>query len=131
MRYAGWGLGGKTAADLPIRQTGPVFYWDDNACSLFTLPPERANGKRIVSGDSGSPLILDLNGEEVVAGVLWGSGLPDYEVCGLPTLRPPKKHGNYTPTFRKAIADTDATDIAAWIAHHAPEAVHGREDTND
>ncbi len=131
LRYAGWGLGGADRSELPLRQTGKVDYWDDNACSLFTLPPERASGDRIVTGDSGSPLLVDYNGKERVAGVLFGAGLPDMTVCGRPTLRPPKRHGNYTPTFRRTIAETDATDIAAWITHFAPDAVYDPETQSD
>ncbi|MDK3075518.1 hypothetical protein QO034_20795 [Sedimentitalea sp. JM2-8] len=122
LRYAGWGLGDHTAAQLPRRQTGTVSYWDRNACLLYTLPPERAGGDRIVKGDSGSPLILHADGIDRVAGVLFGSGLPDPAICGLPLLRPPQRHGAYTPTFRGLLAGTDATDIGAWIAHFAPEA---------
>lgn len=123
LRYAGWGLGDRKPDDLPRRQTGRVSYWDRNACHLFTLPPERAGGDRILKGDSGSPLILSHDGEEFVAGVLFGSGLPDPEPCGHPVLRPPQRHGAYTPTFRHALPGTDATDIPAWIAHFAPGAI--------
>lgn len=123
LRYAGWGLGEKTAAQLPRRQTGTVSFWDRNACLIYTLPPERAGGDRIVKGDSGSPLILRAEGIDRVAGVLFGSGLPDPAICGQPLLRPPQRHGAYTPTFRGLLPGTDATDIAAWIAHFAPEAV--------
>ncbi len=127
LRYAGWGLGGTDRRALPLRQTGKVDYWDDNACSLITLPPERGTGDRIVTGDSGSPLLLTHGGAERVAGVLFGAGLPDFKTCGLPTLRPPKRHGNYTPTFRRNIAETDATNIAAWIEKFAPRAVYAPE----
>ncbi len=124
LRYAGWGLGLRTAAQLPRRQTGRVSYWDRNACHLFTLPPERAGGERIVKGDSGSPLILRQDGADIVAGVLFGSGLPDSAICGQPLLRPPARHGAYTPTFRGPLTGTDATDLGAWISHFAPEAAH-------
>jgi hypothetical protein len=123
LRYAGWGLGNRTPGELPRRQTGRVSYWDRNACLLFTLPPERADGERIAQGDSGSPLILRHDGTDYVAGVLFGSGLPDAGPCGRPVLRLPDRHGAYTPTFRPALPGTDATDIPAWIAHFAPEAV--------
>ncbi|MBK0327595.1 trypsin-like serine protease [Rhodobacteraceae bacterium F11138] len=123
LRYAGWGLGKRKPDELPRRQTGRVSYWDRNDCLLFTLPPERANGDRIVKGDSGSPLIMTFQDTVFVAGVLFGSGLPDADICGRPVLRVPKRHGAYTPTFRRALPGTDATDIAAWIAHFAPEAV--------
>lgn len=124
LRYAGWGLGTRKPGELPRRQTGRVSYWDRNACLLFTLPPERASGDRILQGDSGSPLILRHDGTDLVAGVLFGSGLPDPEACGLPVLRVPERHGAYTPTFRHALPGTDATDIAAWITHFAPEATY-------
>lgn len=122
MRYAGWGLGERSARDLPHRQTGRTSYWDRNACLLYTLPPERADGQRVAKGDSGSPLILRRNGRDLVAGVLFGSGLPDRDPCGLPLLPPPQRHGAYTPTFRGIIPGTDATDIGAWISHFAPSA---------
>ena len=124
LRYAGWGLGNRTAKQQPRRQTGRVSYWDHNSCLLYTLPPERAGGARIVKGDSGSPLILRDTKRDLVAGVLFGSGLPDPLICGVPLLRPPERHGAYTPTFRKAIPGTDATDIAAWITRFAPDAVY-------
>lgn len=126
MRYAGWGLGTRSPEELPRRQTGRTSYWDRNACLLFTLPPERADGQRVALGDSGSPLILRVNGREMVAGVLFGSGLPDRDPCGLPLLPPPQRHGAYTPTFRPAIPGTDATDIGAWIAGFAPQAARPR-----
>lgn len=123
LRYAGWGLGEQAPGDLPRRQTGRTSYWDRNKCLLFTLPPERANGDRIARGDSGSPLILQHDGIDLVAGVLFGSGIPDHQVCGLPLLRVPKRHGAYTPTFRRAIPGTDATDLPSWFAHFTPGAV--------
>ncbi|MEM9434612.1 MAG: trypsin-like serine protease [Pseudomonadota bacterium] len=124
LRFAGWGLGDLSRGDLPLRQTGQTHYWDDNACSLFALPPTRANGERIVTGDSGSPLLMEVDGEERVIAVLFGAGIPDRPVCGVPSLRPPGRYGTYTPTWRGALEDTDGTDIASWLAHFAPEAIY-------
>ena len=128
--YAGWGLGKKSPKQLPNRQTGRVSYWDRNACLLFTLPPERSGGERIVGGDSGSPLIMRHRGTDLVVGVLFGRGLPDSDTCGRPLLPPPQRHGAYTPTFRGAIPGTEATDLAAWLAHFAPEAIYPPRATN-
>lgn len=131
LRYAGWGLGDLKRADLKTRQTGEVAYWDRNSCFLFTLPPERRNGERILAGDSGSPLIVQTGDADVVAGVLFGRGMPDAKTCGLPLLRPPERHGAYTPTFRGPLSDSDATDLGAWLAHHAAEAITAIQGSRD
>jgi hypothetical protein len=131
LKYAGWGLGAHSPEELPRRRTGQVSYWDRNACLLYTLPPERLGGERVLQGDSGSPLILSTASGDVVVGVLFGSGVPDHKTCGLPLLRPPQRHGAYTPTFRRALPNTDATDIATWITHFAPEAAYTCRDRPD
>lgn len=123
LRYAGWGEAKLELHPDPVRRTGPVQPWTENACHLFTLPPVRKGGQRIVNGDSGSPLIArDPQGREFVIGVIFGSGAPDIAVCGAPRLRVPARHGTYTPTWRGRISGTDATPIGAWLAHHAPAA---------
>ncbi|MEM8631229.1 MAG: trypsin-like serine protease [Pseudomonadota bacterium] len=122
LRHAGWG-GGRTATGRRLRRTGPVSYWSENGCHIFALPTLRENGMRIEGGDSGSPLIATAKGQDYVAAILFGRGIPDAEVCGLPLLRPPERHGVYTPTWRGTIADTDATDIGAWIGELVPRAV--------
>lgn len=123
LRHSGWGEAKSGFHDEPTRRTGPVQPWTENTCILFTLPPIREDGQRIVNGDSGSPLIAkNGQGGEFVIGVLFGRGLPDAEACGQPRLRVPGRHGSYTPTWRGTIADMDATPLGAWIAHHAPSA---------
>lgn len=123
LRHSGWGEAKNAFHEKPTRRTGPVQPWTENACMLFTLPPVRKDGRRIVNGDSGSPLIAQgPQGREFVLGVIFGRGVPDAESCGLPRLRIPKRHGSYTPTWRGALDDTDATPLGSWIAHHAPEA---------
>ncbi len=123
LRHSGWGEAKHDFHDQPKRRTGPVQPWTANACHLFTLPPLRKDGRRIINGDSGSPLIArDTQGREFVIGVIFGSGIPDGKTCGAPWLRVPKRHGAYTPTWRGEIPETDATSLGAWIAHHAPEA---------
>ena len=124
VQYAGWGVAkGKKARNAPrIRNTGEVEYWTRNLCHLFTLPPVRPTGERILQGDSGSPLMVVYEGRRLVAGVLFGSGIPDHEACGLPRLRVPERHGSYTPTFRGEVPGTDATGIAQWLKTMAPEA---------
>lgn len=121
--YSGWGQPPGEKAPSPQRRTGPVQYWSSNLCHLFLLPPVRANGARILNGDSGSPLIVEDGDRRYVAGVLFGAGVPDSEVCGAPQLRVPKRHGAYTPTFRGKIGGSDATDLAEWLVQMAPEGV--------
>ena len=123
--YAGWGIAkGKPQKRAPrVRNTGAVEYWTRNLCHIFTLPPVRPTGERILKGDSGSPLMVVHEGRRLVAGVLFGSGIPDHEACGLPRLRVPERHGSYTPTFRGEVPGTDATGIAEWLTRMAPEAV--------
>lgn len=123
--YAGWGVakGRKPKREPHVRNTGAVEYWTRNLCHLFTMPPVRPTGQRILQGDSGSPLMVVYEGRRLVAGVLFGSGVPDHEICGVPRLRIPERHGSYTPTFRGPIAGTDATDIGAWLGAMAPDAV--------
>lgn len=127
MRHSGWGAA--RAEDLvgATRQTGPVRGWTENACSLIGLPPARPSGARVLTGDSGSPLLALLDGpngpEEYVIAVLFARGIPDTEACGLPRLPVPQRHGTYTATWRGPVPDTDATDIVAWLTHHAPGAL--------
>lgn len=123
LRHSGWGEAKNEFHEEPTRRTGPVQPWTENACTLFTLPPVRKDGQRIVNGDSGSPLIAqDPQGQEFVLGVIFGRGAPDTLTCGEPRVRVPNRHGSYTPTWRGALPDTDATPLGNWIAHHAPEA---------
>jgi hypothetical protein len=121
LRHSGWGEAKHDFNPEPVRRVGPVQPWTQNACHLFTLPPLRKDGARIVNGDSGSPLIAqDTRGREFVIGVIFGSGAPDQSTCGAPHLRVPARHGTYTPTWRGAVPGTDATALGVWIAHHAP-----------
>lgn len=123
LRHSGWGEAKNRLNEAPLRRVGPVQPWTENACTLFTLPPLRKSGERIITGDSGSPLIArDPQGNAIVLGVIFGRGIPDGEVCGRPNIRVPSRHGSYTPTWRGAINETDATPLGAWIAHHAPSA---------
>lgn len=127
LRHAGWGApkGGPEAGAK--RQTGPVRGFSKTRCNLVALPPVRPNGERILTGDSGSPLLAKLDGpdgpEEHVIAVLFASGIPDRAACGARDLRVPRRHGTYTPTWRKQVPDTDSTDLGLWISHHAPDAV--------
>lgn len=127
MRHAGWGAA--SAEDLAgaTRQTGPVRGWTENTCTLIGLPPARPNGARVLTGDSGSPLLAMLDGpngpEEHVIAVIFARGVPDTETCGLPRLPVPERHGSYTATWRGPIPGTDATDIVAWLSHHVPGAL--------
>lgn len=124
LRHAGWGMPVFAEAPSPLRQTGPAGYWGYNACHLAALPPTRIDSRRILPGDSGAPLLMELDGREVLVGVLWGSGLPDPDICG-PILPPlPRRHGSYTPTFRGTIPGTEATDIGAWLRAMVPDAEH-------
>ncbi|SNS85743.1 trypsin-like serine protease [Tropicimonas sediminicola] len=124
LRHAGWGMPRFADAPSRHRQSGPAGYWGHNTCHLAALPPTREDSRRILPGDSGAPLLIELDGREVLVGVLWGSGIPDPEACGpfLPQL--PQRHGSYTPTFRGPIPGTEATDIGAWLRRMVPEAEH-------
>ncbi|MDD9716547.1 trypsin-like serine protease [Dinoroseobacter sp. PD6] len=127
LRHAGWGAASVEELDGAVRQTGTVRPWTENACTLFALPPVRPNGARILTGDSGSPLLAMLETpqgpQEHVIAVLFASGAPDIATCGPPALRVPQRHGAYTATWRKALPESDATDLGAWLTHHAPDAV--------
>ena len=118
-----------------VRRVGRVAYWGRSQCTIVALPPElefkdptaptnRAKpGDRIVSGDSGAPLLLRLpGGEQVIVAVIWGRNPPDGHVCGVPRPFPPVTHGAYTSTSRGAIDGTNATDLGDWIATMVPEA---------
>ena len=124
LRHAGWGMPKIAQAPSAFRQTGRVSYWGSNACQIVGLPPLRANQRRILPGDSGSPLLMEIDGREAVIGVLWGAGQPDALTCGQVSPAPRGKHGSYTPTFRGPIGETEATDIGAWLRQMAPEAEH-------
>lgn len=121
LRHAGWG---EIEPRTHHRQTGPVDYWSYNACHLIGLPPLRGDGRRIVGGDSGAPLLMQMDGREVQVGVLWGAGALDIAACGDIIPRAPAANGSYTPTFRPAIAGTEATDIGEWLRAMVPEAEH-------
>lgn len=127
LRHAGWGAESVEALAGAVRQTGEVRGWTENACNLFALPPVRPNGARILTGDSGSPLLATLDTpegpQEHVIAVLFASGAPDLSTCGRPALRVPQRHGTYTPLWRGTLPDSDSTDLAAWLSHHVPGAV--------
>jgi len=107
------------------RVTGPLLYWGENDCVLVALPPERGDGRRLASGDSGAPLLMrDRDGREVVAGVLFVIGQPDRATCGAITPGPRARHGAWTPTWRPAVPGTAATDIGTWLRRMAPQAEH-------
>ena len=125
LSYAGWGRTEDFPQGQSRRQTAEVGYWARNRCFIFALPPRRTpGGPRIISGDSGSPLIMETSTGRLVAGVLFGSGLPDPENCDPP--RPPLAEPTaiYTPTYRGKIGQTDATDLGAWLRRLVPEANH-------
>ena len=123
LRHAGFGRANGEASGKAQRSGGRVSYWGQNDCHLYALPPNRANGRRINSGDSGAPLILRLSdGRDVIMGVMWGRGNPDGEACGLPSSIPPENHGSYTATFRGKVQGTQATDIGDWLSRMVPEA---------
>lgn len=124
LRYAGYGMAAGLRDVHPYRQTGRVRYWGVNTCFVAALPPLRRSGQRIVSGDSGAPLLVKQGDREVVAGVLWGSGGADPITCGTILPRLPRLHGLYTPTYRPQIPGTGATDIGDWLRTMAPEAEH-------
>lgn len=124
LRYAGWGMPKSIQKEFPLRQTGPVQYWGANKCFVVGLPPIRRNGARIISGDSGAPLLLRDDDTEIVAGVLWGWGAIDPSVCGRVTPKPPGLHGVYTPTFRPQLDGTESTDVGHWLRTMVPDADH-------
>ncbi|PRY22986.1 trypsin [Aliiruegeria haliotis] len=124
LRYAGFGMPRIELAPAPVRQTGQVAYWGRNDCHVVGLPPNRSDGRRILPGDSGSPLLLEQAGREIMVGVLWGSGTPDRAICGDVIPRQPDRHGSYTPTWRGSLEGTDATDIGAWLRAMVPDAEH-------
>lgn len=127
LRHAGWGAPKGASVKGAVRQTGPVRGFSKTRCNLVALPPVRPNGERILTGDSGSPLLAKIDGpngaEEHVIAVLFASGIPDRAACGAQDLRVPRRHGTYTPTWRKRVPMTDSTDLGLWISHHAPSAV--------
>jgi hypothetical protein len=122
LRYSGWGKLGN-GLHTPTRKTGPLGYWSENRCSIFALPPSRGNGRRIMSGDSGSPLLVrQPDGTEAVAGVLFGSSVVDEATCGTPAPLPPRAHGTYTTVWRPGIDGTNATDIGVWLEQMVSDA---------
>ena len=125
LSHAGWGVTKQFPEGKKRRQTVDVQYWARNKCLVFALPPKRGgDGPRIIPGDSGSPLIAQAPYGRLVVGVLYGSGLPDYEFCGAPVPKLTEAAANYTPTYRSAIANTDAIDIGQWLKRMAPNADH-------
>lgn len=123
LRYAGWGMPTFKQAPSANRQTGPVAHWGMTRCHIFSLPPLRATGQRILPGDSGSPLLVTIGNREVVAGVLAGYGHPDPDTCGKPQPMPPVNHGFYIPTWRDAVLGAkDSISLGDWIAQMVPEA---------
>ncbi|MEM9248742.1 MAG: trypsin-like serine protease [Pseudomonadota bacterium] len=124
LRHVGWGGYPDDPSPSAIRGTGPVEYWGENECVIVAVPPLRRDGKRLSSGDSGGPLLMKENGEEIVAGVLFVIGQPDRETCGTIHPRPRQQHGSWTPTFRDDIRGTLATPIGAWLRAMVPEADH-------
>ncbi len=124
LRHAGWGMPTFAEAPSPRRRTGPVKHWGSNACHLIALPPLRANGRRILPGDSGAPLLIKLDDGEAVAGVLWGGGPLDVASCGPVTPPAPPLNGSYIPTWRGLIAGTQASDLGDWLRRMVPEADH-------
>lgn len=138
LRHAGFGRPNGESQWETRRRSGRVAYWGRNACTLLALPPEleiadpeaegnlARPGDRIVTGDSGAPLLLRLpDGRVAVAAVIWGRNPPDAHVCGVPRPFPPATHGAYTPTVRGPIEGTNATDIGAWLEAMVPEAAIG------
>ncbi|MEM1430490.1 MAG: hypothetical protein AAGG09_13635 [Pseudomonadota bacterium] len=125
LRHVGWGGYLEDPPPSAFRGTGPVDYWGENNCVIVAIPPLRTDGKRLASGDSGGPLLMQgKEGEEVVAGVLFVIGQPDREVCGSIQPRPRLQHGSWTPTFRGPIRGTLATPIGSWLRAMVPEADH-------
>lgn len=135
LRHAGFGRPNGESRWEATRRSGHTAYWGMNACALLALPPElelrdpnsetnRARpGDRIVTGDSGAPLLLRLpDGGLAVVAVIWGRNPPDGHVCGVPRPFPPATHGAYTATSRGTLPGTNATDLGAWIATMVPEA---------
>jgi len=122
LRHAGWGRMQDGRSPDHLRKTGRVDYWAHNLCNLFALPPLRDGRRRILTGDSGSPLLWRLPDREIVIGVLWGRGEADVPTCGRSVPPPPRHHGAYNPTFRTAIAGAEATDIGQWLRTMVPEA---------
>lgn len=116
LTYKGFGATARFARGRVWRQSGHVGFWAMNRCNIFAIPPERAReGPRILRGDSGSPLLAGNGTDLKVVGVLFGSGLPDAKLCGVPAIGLPPHEGTYTPTFRGPLDDTGATDLGAWI----------------
>jgi len=124
LRHASFAGSRAQKAPSPQRGTGLAQYWGANACVIVAIPPKRPDGRRLYSGDSGSPLLLEMDGEEVVAGTLFVIGLPDIEGCGTIRPAPLGQFGSWTPTWREAIPGTDATDIGEWLRRMVPEADH-------
>ncbi|MEE4120501.1 MAG: trypsin-like serine protease [Paracoccaceae bacterium] len=107
------------------RATGPVAYWGENACVILGLPPVRADGHRLATGDSGAPLLMrDRDGAEVVAGVLFVIGQPDRAACGEIRPAPREQYGSWTPTWRPPVPGTPSLDIGAWLRRMVPQADH-------
>lgn len=124
LRHAGWGVLPTMQRPSATRATGPITYWSKNACHLFALPPRRINGMRILTGDSGAPMLVALpGGGEAVMGVLYGKRVLDAQTCGVPQPKLPVHHGTYTPLWRGAISGTPATDLGLWLRQMVPGAV--------
>jgi hypothetical protein len=121
LRHASWG-------GTDIRRTGPTGFWGANACALIALAPRTVSGRRLVSGDSGAPLLMTRPGrdgpEEIVVGIAFARGQADVETCGRITPPAPPGHGSWTPTFRGEIAGTEATPIGGWLRAMVPQADH-------
>jgi len=124
LRHAGWGVPETLSVRITQRQTGPVEYWGASVCNIVGLPPVRENGRRIISGDSGSPLLLRQGDEDIVVAVLFGAGLPDAQTCGTVLPVPPPRHGTYTATWRPVVPGSRSTDLGAWLREMAPNADH-------
>lgn len=126
LRHAGWGVLPTNKRPSEVRTTGPITYWSKNDCHLFALPPRRVNGMRILTGDSGAPMLVPRpGGGEAVIGVLYGKQVLDGQTCGTPQPRLPIHHGTYTPLWRGAIAGTPATDLGRWLQEMVPGAAIG------
>ncbi|MEO1678833.1 MAG: trypsin-like serine protease [Pseudomonadota bacterium] len=115
LRFAGWGKERTQRGARPIRATGPVQLWGENRCSLVARLAPRADGRPVASGDSGGPLLMSTAQGEVLVGVLSSRGVPDQSTCGRIVPRPPAGTVAFTPTWRAAPADSDATDIGPWL----------------